>query len=171
LGYAITDNIGYIIHVMQPKLQNNVIIPYQLKGLTPIFFENYSISCVSILAKEKINNFIMMNSGKPALRVEGKIVEKTWKELPSQFPGCMLGNYALKPDEFIGIISIDNSSSSENSSRLMPKILSAFKARSTKLLNLYHGSHGRVFWENNFREYPITNFIELRKTLKKIDKY
>lgn len=155
---------------MQPKLQRNVIIPYQLKGVTPIFFENYSISCVSISAKEKINNFMMVNGGKPTLRVEGKIVEKTWKELPSLFPGCILGNYALKSDEIIGIISIDNSSSSENSGRLMPKILCAFKARSTKLLNLYHSSHGRVFWENNFREHPITNFNELRKVLKRIDK-
>lgn len=156
---------------MQPNLRNNVIIPYQLKGLTPIFFENYSMSCVSISAIEKKNNFLILNGGKPSLRVEGKIVEKTWKELPSLFPGAMLGNYALKPDEFIGIITIDNSSSCENSTRLLPKILSAFKARSTKLLNLYHSSHGRVFWENNFCEYPITNFNELRKALKIIDRH
>ena len=43
--------------------------------------------------------------------------------------------------------------------------LVTFKNRSTLLLNQFHGSHGRVFWMNNYKEKIIENIDELKECL------
>ena len=101
-------------------------------------------------------------------KLEGKIVEKAWKELPQIFQNCILGDYSIRPNEFCGIIMIDNRQSNENTRKYIPKILTAFKNRSTKLLNQFHGTHGRVFWENNYNEVVIDNIEDLRMALDNI---
>jgi hypothetical protein len=156
---------------MQPNFQRNILTSYTVRDLTAIYFENYAISCVSLFPIEEKDYFGKCIEGKFYEKLEGKIVIKAWLELPSLFPGCKLGQYGLKENEFSGILTIDNRLSQDNSRKLIPIIISSFKSRSTKLLNQFHGKHGRIFWENNYREFDIENLNDLNNALVSIKTY
>jgi hypothetical protein len=98
-------------------------------------------------------------------RLEGKIVIKAWKEIEKNFPYCVLSEYLLRPDSFSGILMIDNSQVLDNPRKFIPKVLASFKNRSTVLLNQFHGTHGRVFWKNNYDESHIEDINDLREVL------
>ncbi len=138
---------------------------FSLRELTDLYFDNFAISYVSFIPKEKIEYFGKMIDSKMIERLEGKILIKAWKELPGSFANCMLGDYNLNPDSFSGIIMIDNRLSQENNRKYIPKILTSFKNRSTLLLNQFHGKHGRLFWQNNYNEQIIENIEDLREVL------
>jgi hypothetical protein len=79
---------------------------------------------------------------------------------------CILGDYSLTPDSFNGIIMIDNSQPLDNPEKYIPKILTAFKNRSTILLNQFHGTHGRVFWENSYEAININSVETFNSALR-----
>ena len=136
-----------------------------LSELTDLYFDNFAISCVTFTPKEKMEYFGKIVNDRMIEKLEGKILIKAWKELPYSNPNCILGDYELKPGRFTGIIMIDNRLSQENNRKYIPKILTGFKNRSTLLLNQFHGSHGRVFWMNNYKEKIIENIEELKECL------
>jgi hypothetical protein len=142
---------------------------FSLKELTDLYFDNFAISYVSFEPVEKKEYFGNVIDGSFKEKLEGKIVIKAWKELPVQFKNCILGDYMLSPNGFCGIIMIDNRMSWENSRKFIPRILTSFKNRSTKLLNQFHGKHGRVFWENNYFEGIIENVEDLKQALDNIN--
>lgn len=154
----------------QPKIFQPVFPSYfSLRELTDLYFDNFAISFVSFYAKEKKDYFGEIKNGKFFEKLEGKITIKAWKELPSLFDNCLLGDFKLSENELSGIIMIDNRKSWENSRKFIPKIISSFKSRSTKLLNQFHGAHGRIFWENNYSEGIIENVEDLKQGLDKIN--
>jgi hypothetical protein len=154
----------------QPKIFRPVFPSYfSLRELTDLYFDNFAISYVSFEAKEKNNCFGDYVGGKMHEKLEGKIIVKAWKELPGTFKNCILGDYRLTPNGFCGIVMIDNRMSWENSRKFVPRILTSFKNRSTKLLNQLHGTHSRVFWENNYFEGVIENVHDLKQALDKIN--
>ena len=150
---------------MQAQAQKNVFIYKFLSGLSPEGFSNYTICYVTFRSKETKNYFGTYENDELKEKLEGKIVIKSWKELPSKFPLCILGDYSLSPDEFSGIIMIDNSHVLDNPGKYIPKILTAFKNRSTLLLNQFHGTHGRVFWENSYEQITINSVESFSRTL------
>ena len=150
---------------MQPNFQRKILTSYVVRDLTTVYFENFAVSCISISPNDHKDYFGTYVDGKFREKLEGKIVGKAWLELPSLFKCCKLGQYGLKPYEFSGIITIDNRDSADNSKKILPVIISSFKSRTTKLLNQFHGTHGRIFWENNYREFNIDNLLDLSNTL------
>ena len=142
---------------------------FSLRELTDLYFDNFAISYVNFTPKEKKNYFGNYENGSLREKLEGKITVKAWKELPQNFKNCILGDFKLKENEFSGIIMIDNRLSQENSRKFIPRIITSFKNRSTKLLNQFHGTHGRIFWENNYSEGMIENVEDLKLALEKIN--
>jgi hypothetical protein len=154
----------------QPKIFKPVFPSYfSLRELTDLYFDNFAISFVSFTSREKNYYFGSYYNGKMAEKLEGKIVVKAWKELPTLYKNCILGDFKITANEFCGIIMIDNRMSWKNSRKYIPRILTAFKNRSTKLLNQFHGTHSRVFWENNYFEGVIENVDDLKEALDKIN--
>lgn len=151
-------------------VQKNIFIYKFLSGLTPVGFSKYTISYVSFKPKEPKPYFGNLINGELQEKLEGKIVVKAWKELPSKFPMCILGDYSLTPDSFSGIIMIDNSQAMDNPEKYIPKVITAFKSRSTILLNQFHGSHGRVFWENAYEALKIDNVESFNKAINLLRK-
>ncbi len=151
---------------MQQQIQKNIFIYKFLSGMTPRGFSNYTICYVSFKPLEKKSYFGRLENENFVERLEGKIVEKSWKELPARFPVCILGDHSISPDSFSGILMIDDSRSLENPEKYIPRILASFKERSTKLLNQFHGKHGRVFWENSYEQMKINSVESFNKALK-----
>ena len=142
---------------------------FSLRELTDLYFDNFAISYISLSPKERNNYFGNYSNSGLKEKLEGKITVKAWKELPQNFKNCLLGDFKLEPNGFSGIIMIDNRMSWENSRKFIPKIITSFKSRSTKLLNQFHGTHGRVFWENNYSEGMIDNVEDLKQALDRIN--
>ncbi len=151
---------------MLPQVQKNIFIYKFLNGLSPVGFSHYTICYVSFSSKEANGNFGSYRNNEFHEKLEGKIVIKSWKELPLKFPICILGDYSITENAFSGIVMIDNSQMLDNPSKYIPKILAAFKNRSTTLLNQFHGKHGRVFWENSYKEIKINSIESFHKALK-----
>jgi hypothetical protein len=151
---------------MIPQIQKNIFIYKFLNGLSPVGFNKYTISYVSFYPREKKEYFGVIDSGGFREKLEGKIVIKSWKELPSKFPLCILGDYSISPISFSGIIMIDNANALDNPAKHIPKIISEFKNRSTVLLNQFHGTHGRVFWENAYESINIDSVESFNQALK-----
>jgi hypothetical protein len=155
---------------MLPQTQKNIFIYKFLNGLSPVRFSNYSVYYTSFSTRDKRGHFGMMDGNILREKLEGKIVIKSWKELPSKFPNCILGDYCLTPDTFSGIIMIDETGSPGGAEKQFPRILTSFKNRSTLLLNQFHGTHGRIFWENSYDSIKIDSFESYGKTLELLRK-
>ena len=152
---------------MLADVKRNTVTTFTVQNSPTVYFENFMISCITLYPIEKKNYFGNNINGKFHEKLEGKILIKAWLELPKLFPECKLGFYSVKENEFSGMITIDDSSN-QNSKKLLPIILSSFKARSTKLLNQLHGTHGRIFWKNNYQEFSIKDLNDLNTALLKI---
>ncbi len=150
---------------MFQQVQKNIFIYKFLSGLSPVGFSKYTISYVSFKPKLAKGYFGTVENGEFREKLEGKIVIKAWKELPKKFPVCILGDYSINPDSFSGIVMIDNSQALDHPEKYIPRILAAFKNRSTLLLNQFHGTHGRVFWENSFEEIKIDSVESFNSAL------
>ena len=155
---------------MLQTVQKNIFIYKFLSGLTPVGFSKYTLCYVSFKPRCGSGYFGVTEGEEFREKLEGKIVIKAWKELPGKFPLCILGDYSITPDTFSGIIMIDNSQALDNPKKYIPKILSAFKNRSTLLLNQFHGTHGRVFWENAYDEITIDSVESFNKALNLLKK-
>ncbi|MBN8586215.1 MAG: hypothetical protein J0M37_14085 [Ignavibacteria bacterium] len=155
---------------MLQTVQKNIFIYKFLSGLTPVGFSKYTLCYVSFKPRAGSGYFGVAEGDEFREKLEGKIVIKAWKELPGKFPICILGDYSITPDTFSGIIMIDNSQALDNPKKYIPKILSAFKNRSTLLLNQFHGTHGRVFWENAYDEITIDSVESFNKALNLLKK-
>lgn len=152
---------------MNPRLKTYNLPVFKFNDITAVYFENYAVRFVTLTAKESNGYFGEIKDSKFCGKLEAKITEKVWKEIPSIFPAAKLGNFSFTPDSFKAIITLDNRCAKENSTRL-PKIISAFKSRTTILLNQFHGAHGRIFWQNNYEEIRINNLFQLSESFKKI---
>ena len=64
--------------------------------------DGVEIHYLAIRTREKKNFFGKFDESGFKERPEGKIVVKAWKEMPSKFSYCYLGDYKLYPNEFHG---------------------------------------------------------------------
>jgi hypothetical protein len=153
---------------MQPEYRNKKQIYFSFNDLTAVFFENYTVSSITLTAKEKNNYFGKFKDNIFIRKLEARITEKAWKEIPENFSEIRLSNYSFTEDSFSAIVTTDCRLSEENTKKLLPKIIASFKARSTILLNQFHGTHGRVFWENAYKEETIYDLNQLNEAIKKL---
>ena len=142
-----------------------------LRELTAVYFENYLVTSIKLVSRERKDYFGSFFEGKFIESLEAKIVLKAWQEIPSLYNNCTLGNYGVSQNDFSGILKIDSRLSDETSTKYVPTIISTFKARSTKLLNQLHGTHSRIFWENGYIETPIENLNDLSEILNTISSH
>ena len=150
---------------MIPQVQKSVFIYKLLSSLNNLDYGSSIVRYVIFKARES-KSYFGVNTEKGYIeKLEGKIVVKAWKELPQKFPNCILGDYIVKPDSFSGIIMLDKSVPQENQNKYYFKILSYFKNRSTVLMNKLHGTHGRIFWQNNYEEVTVNDVDRLREVL------
>jgi hypothetical protein len=156
---------------MPPYAENNRIQYHSLSELTTVYFENYLVTCITLVPCENKEYFGTFEDGKFIEKLESKIIKKVWQELPAVFHNVALGNFGVSSNEFTGILKLDHRLSENNSFRFIPKVISRFKERSTKLLNQLHMTHSRVFWKNGYIENPIENLNDLNEALNKINSY
>jgi hypothetical protein len=142
-----------------------------LRELSAVYFENFLVTSVNIIAREKKDCLGSFIYGIFKENIEAKIVLKTWQEIPGLFSYCSLGNYGVSTNEFTGILKIDTSVQEDITLKYIPSIISRFKSRSTKLLNQLHGTHDRIFWKSGFIEKPINNLQDLSEILNKISSH
>ncbi|MCI0448469.1 MAG: hypothetical protein L0Y79_01635 [Chlorobi bacterium] len=153
---------------MLRQIQKNIFIYKFLTGLTPVGFTKFTISHVTFNPKENDISLGTAAGERFIEKLEGKIVIKAWKEIEKNFPYCVLGDYSLKTNSFSGIIMVDNEQVLDNPRKFIPKALTSFKNRSTLLLNQFHGTHGRVFWANNYQETFIEDIHDLKEALSEL---
>lgn len=154
---------------MQYNINKNIFVYKFLSGLTPVGISKYCIYYVSFTPKNSQGDvFGFYNKGKFQEKLEGRIVIKAWKELASKFPICILGDYALAANKFSGIIMLDNWNETLNMNKYLPKILGYFKMRSSKLLNQFHGTHSKIFWENGYEEIKIDCIDTFNNAIEKL---
>lgn len=153
---------------MQPEYKNRKQIYFSLNDLTTVFFENYTVTNITLTAKERKNYFGNFKEDVFIPKLEARITEKAWKEIPVNFSEVKLSNYYFSEDSFSAIVTVDCSKSDENAKKILPKIIASFKARSTILLNQFHGTHGRIFWENAYEEQTINDLNQLSDVLNRM---
>ena len=152
-----------------PSYAEKNMVQYQsIRELTTVYFENYLVTCITLVSREKKNYFGTIEDGEFSERLESKVIKKAWQELPAFFPNVSLGSFGVNANEFTGILKLDTGLSENNSFKYTAMIISRFKERSTKLLNQLHQAHSRVFWENGYIEKPIENLNDLNEALDKI---
>lgn len=127
--------------------------------------DGYEIHYVAIRTREKKNFFGKFDESGFKEKAEGKIVAKAWKELPSKFPACYLGDFKLYPNEFHGLLIFDTQGLLVPAEKMIPVIIGAFKSRAAKLLNLMSDSHNRVVWHNNFVDIRLDYMSQMQDAL------
>jgi hypothetical protein len=152
------------------QLHKNIYIYKLHGGVNSYEFSSYFMRYLTF--RIRIPNDIAKSKNGKSLSdgLEGKIIIKTWKELPNKFYGCKLGEYLLRPASFSGIIMIDKSAGAEKIEKAYHKMLTYFKNRSTLLLNKLHNTHGRIFWNNSFEEISIDNFDKFNEVLTMLNR-
>lgn len=152
---------------MQPEVINKKPILVTLKDLTAVFFENYSVSYITLTAIEKKGYFGCFKDSNFIPKLEARITEKAWKEIPANYSEVKINSYSFTENSFNAIVTVDCRSVENNTNKMLPKIIASFKARSTVLLNQFHGRHGRIFWENSYKEELVCDLNQLSEVLNR----
>jgi hypothetical protein len=121
-------------------------------------YEDKMIFYVIIKASEKKNSFAVTNGRETYEKCDGMILRKVWKSLSGYSNNCELKDCDIRCDEFHGVVLIDKTANVE---RILTKVISEFKSRSTTLINNYRGTFGKPIWENVFRLDSIRNYTDL----------
>lgn len=134
-------------------------------GIHDFKIDGYFLNYISIKTREKKNYFCKLTENGFEEKTEGKILIKAWKELPSKFSICSLGDYRIFPNEFHGILIFEKSLHFTSAEKHIPVIIGAFKSRAARLINLMHGKHNRIIWHNAYGDIKVEYFSELRDVL------
>ena len=148
-----------------PQIQKPDYSLKLLSRLNNTDYEDSFVRYVSFAALEENSYFGSQTENGFTEKLEGKIVIKSWKEIAVKFPNCVLGEYLLKPDSFSGIVMLNKSLSDENRTKTYLRLLTYFKNRSTLLINKLHGTHGRIFWKNNYEETIVNDVNKLNEVI------
>jgi hypothetical protein len=134
-------------------------------GVHDFRIDGYFIHYITIKTREKKNYFCKLTEEGFTEKTEGKILLKAWKELPSKFANCTLGDFRIFPNEFHGILIFERTENFTSAEKQIPVIIGAFKSRAARLINLMHGKHNRIIWNNIYGDTKIEYFSELRDLL------
>jgi len=123
---------------------------------------------ITIVSYKRINIFGSINNGVVHLNQIGKIIEKTWLEIPSHYPNVTTDAYVIMPNHFHGIIIIHNNdvvgarhaaplqtNTPKRKSQPLGVIVGSFKSAATKRV-LRSGllKHKRI-WQRNYYDHII----------------
>lgn len=145
---------------------NSTEINHSVQNSFDYRIDGYKIYFISVSTREKKNFFGSYKDKNFKDKTEGKILVKVWKELNLKFPFCILGDYRLTPNEFYGLLIFEQSEHLPALEKTIPKLIACFKARAARLLNLMHGNHNRIIWNNNYINISIDWLSELQIALE-----
>lgn len=138
---------------------------------------------VTMCVKDHICLFGDIIQGYMQLNTFGKIVDEVWNMLPDRYQHISLGEYAVMPNHFHGIIivkkinatvgaihelplqheiSTDDRIHKENDiharrEMLIPKAIGYFKMNSAKNINILRKRKNTSLWQRNYYEHIIRN--------------
>ncbi len=142
--------------------------------LTNFNYSSTNMYFITVCTHERKNLFGEIVKAEMELNWKGKIVEKTWLNLPQYYPNTVLDKFIVIPNHFHGLISIFEKVGDEfNSSRniidradLKPvptkqhglsEVIRGFKSFSTRKINKTNNSPGAKLWQRSFYDHIIRN--------------
>lgn len=87
----------------------------------------------------------------------GRIVEKTWNDLPKHYPDIRLDMFVIMPNHVHGIISLLDQNVS------LTEIVRAFKSFSARRINLVRRTSGIPVWQRGFHDHIIRDEVEFQR--------
>lgn len=127
--------------------------------------DGYEIHYIAIRTREKKNFFGKFDESGFKEKHEGQNVVRAWKEIPTKFPACFLGDYRMYPNEFHGILIFDVKNVLVPVEKMTPVIIGAFKSRAAKLLSLIGGINNRVVWQSNYIDVRLDYMSQMQDAL------
>ena len=96
----------------------------------------------------------------------GQSVADAWEWLAERYTYVELDEYMVMPNHLHGILVISNdvkrgSQTAPTARKPLGRLVAAFKAVSTKQVNIAHGTPGQPLWQRNFYEHVIRNDEEM----------
>ena len=109
----------------------------------------------------------------------GRIVEKTWLEIPEHFLIAGLDSFVVMPNHIHGILVLVEMGSRGTACRApterfgkpvpdsLPTIIRSFKSAATRRFNIFRNTTGLTLWQRNYYEHIIRS----EESLFRIRKY
>lgn len=131
---------------------------------------------VTVCARGKEHLFGEVAEGEMVLSEAGRMVQRTWENLPRRFPSIELDAFVVMPNHVHGIIQIVGaermSAGDVGAGLALPKgaassaptfadIVRAFKSTSAIAVNALLGRTGKPLWQRNYYEHIIRGRGEL----------
>lgn len=128
---------------------------------------------VTVCAHGRECAFGEVRSGRVALNEAGRVVESAWNDLPRHYPRAGLDAFVVMPNHVHGILVIGKGSYVGADFKSAPtdmkpmrrhplsEIVRAFKAFSTRRINLLRQTPGHPLWQRNYYEHIIRGEDEL----------
>ncbi|HEY3250802.1 MAG TPA: hypothetical protein VGK25_06750 [Ignavibacteria bacterium] len=123
-------------------------------------YSDKNILHVTLTAIEGIGQFIFDNHNGEIENIEAKILRIIWHNMQNRFAGFIFKDCCVKPNKFHGIILVDGKFDG-NFDKMVNKIITEFKSRSTKLIGMYSSRFGKMLWRNGFEKEIIATYAEL----------
>lgn len=123
-------------------------------------YSDKNIFHITLDSLDGICKFIFNDGNEEIETTEAKILRIIWHNMQNKFPGCLLKDCCVRQNKFHCIILVDEKVNG-NHDKMLTKIVSEFKSRSTKLIGLYSSSFGKILWNNGFNIETITTYAEL----------
>jgi REP-associated tyrosine transposase len=122
---------------------------------------------VCVLHKEMLLGRI--DKGIVLLNDFGKIVERSWLELPHHFIGLRLDSFVVMSNHFHGLVIIEsNELGTRAGLRPAPtnlsEVVGGFKSFSSRRINEARNSHGLQVWQRNYYDHIIRTDREYNLT-------
>jgi len=125
---------------------------------------------VTVVAYHRIRLFSEVVGGEMRLNQFGEVVVKTWEFLPNRYSYVSVDPYAVMPNHFHGILSIEEindpcrgGSRPAPTTKIKPlgELIGAFKTVSAKNINIIRGLPGHAIWQRNYYEHIVRDQSEL----------
>jgi putative transposase len=91
-----------------------------------------------------------VTDGKVVLSRGGRIVEETWRTLPSHYPHIELDEFVVMPNHMHGLLVIR-----EDGSHPLPELVRAFKSFSAREINKAPTGSRRPLWQRGYHEHVV----------------
>jgi len=123
-------------------------------------YSDKNILHITLTAVDEIGKFVFDNYYGESENIEAKILKIIWHNMQNRFSGCIFKDCYVKPNKFHGIILID-SNVNGNFEKMVNRVITEFKSRSTRLIGIYSSRFGKILWQNRFEKQIIATYAEL----------